>query len=231
MMAGRDVGGVGSARRRRDRQLRAFHRHVQLAVKLELATALHHSAQPAGSVVAGPGDEEAHEKYNALRGQTQPPPGMRPALLEEVAVSQDWWLGAPRQPGGDAPSVVPPALAAPAAEAVDGAALSFLLAQTLAAHQPEEEVKEQAAVAEWEGDVVRSEGQLVEELDLMLDASVRPPWSALSPVERAAVQWHAARLKVSKRKEKRRRKRRKKVRRRRRPWPVLMLLFLVPLLT
>ena len=118
-------------------------------MQLELATALHHCAQPAGPVVAGAGEEEAHEQDNALRGQTQPPPGMRPAPLVEVAVSQEWWPGAPRQPGGDAPSVVPPALVAPLADGIDAAALSFLLAQTLAAQQQEEvEVKEQAAVAE-----------------------------------------------------------------------------------
>ena len=44
-MAGRDDGGVGSAWRRRDRQLRAFRRHEQLTVRMELAAALHHSAQ------------------------------------------------------------------------------------------------------------------------------------------------------------------------------------------
>ena len=53
-MADRDASGLGAAQRRRGRQLRAFHRHVQMAVKLALATAHHHSAQPAGPVVAGP---------------------------------------------------------------------------------------------------------------------------------------------------------------------------------
>ena len=31
-----DVGRVGAAKRRRDRQLRAFHRHEQLTVRIEL---------------------------------------------------------------------------------------------------------------------------------------------------------------------------------------------------
>ena len=61
-----------------------------------------------------------------------------------VAGSQGLWPGAPRQPGSVVPSVVPPALAAPAEETVDAAALSFLLAQTLAAQQ-QEEVEAQGA--------------------------------------------------------------------------------------
>ena len=41
-------GGSGAAKRRRDRRLRGWHRHVKITVAMELATALHHSAQPAG---------------------------------------------------------------------------------------------------------------------------------------------------------------------------------------
>ena len=44
-MARRKGGGVGSAPRRRDRQFRAFRRHEQLTVRMELAAALHHLAQ------------------------------------------------------------------------------------------------------------------------------------------------------------------------------------------
>ena len=75
--------------------------------------------------------------------------------------------GAPRQPGSPSvPSVVPPALAAPAVETVDAAALSFLLAQTLAAQQQEEvEAKEQAAVAELEEKVAAAEDWLLRELE------------------------------------------------------------------
>ena len=64
MMAGRDEGGIGSARRRRDRQLRAWHRHVGTTVAMELATALHHSAQPAGPVVGGREEGEVYETYD-----------------------------------------------------------------------------------------------------------------------------------------------------------------------
>ena len=46
-MAARDevVGGASSARRRRERRLRAWHRHIRRTVAMELAVALHHSAQ------------------------------------------------------------------------------------------------------------------------------------------------------------------------------------------
>ena len=38
-----DVGRVGAAKRRRERQLRSFLRHEELSVKMALARALHHS--------------------------------------------------------------------------------------------------------------------------------------------------------------------------------------------
>ena len=47
MMA--DRARATSARRRRDRHVRAFRRHEQLTVRMGLAAALHHSAQPAGA--------------------------------------------------------------------------------------------------------------------------------------------------------------------------------------
>ena len=70
-----DGGHVGAAKRRRDRQLRAFHRHEQFTVRMELATALHHSAQCQKSrVVEGPSEGVEHEKYG-LRAQKPPLPG------------------------------------------------------------------------------------------------------------------------------------------------------------
>ena len=45
MLHGERDAGSSSAKRRRDRQLPAWHRHVKLTV-VELATALHHGAQP-----------------------------------------------------------------------------------------------------------------------------------------------------------------------------------------
>ena len=58
--AGRDGG---SARHRRDRQFRAWHRHVRTTVPMELATAIHHSAQR----VEGPREEKVHGTDTALR--------------------------------------------------------------------------------------------------------------------------------------------------------------------
>ena len=76
MMAER---AMGAAQRRRERQLRAFHRHEQLTVRMALATALHHSAQR----VEVPREVEEHEAYVGPRAQKTPPTGMRPASLAE----------------------------------------------------------------------------------------------------------------------------------------------------
>ena len=45
--------------------LRARQGHVRMAVAMELATALHHSAQPAGPVVAGPREVEEQDKHES----------------------------------------------------------------------------------------------------------------------------------------------------------------------
>ena len=85
-MAARE--GASSARRRRDRQLRAWHRHVRTTVAMELATALHHSAQgPKKRVVEEPWEEELPVKHNATSGQNATPPwGVRPAHPLDVSV-------------------------------------------------------------------------------------------------------------------------------------------------
>ena len=85
-MAARE--GASSARRRRDRQLRAWHRHVRTTVAMELATALHHSAQgPRKRVVEEPWEEELPVKHNATSGQNATLPwGVRPAHPLDVSV-------------------------------------------------------------------------------------------------------------------------------------------------
>ena len=217
-------GGMSNARRRRERRLRSWWRHEAQSVAAALTAARHHSAGPREEVVTRREERqegEVHVEYDGLRAQTTPLPGTRPAPLPVVAGSQGVWPGAPRQPGSGVPSVVPPALAAPAEEAVDAATLSFLLAQTLAAQQQEEEeLKEQAAVAELEADVVAQEAQLWQELENFRADRNRPPFHTLSPLLQAAVRWHAARLTVSRRKEKRKRRRKRKKRTRRScpPW-------------
>ena len=74
-MAASDV--ATSARRRRDR-------HVRTTVAMELATALHHSAQrPKSRVVEGPSEGEVRETYDALRRLKAPLPGLRLGLPPE----------------------------------------------------------------------------------------------------------------------------------------------------
>ena len=136
-MAGLEDGGVGSARRRRDRQLRAFGRHEQLTVRMELAAALHHSAQR----VEGPREGEVHEKHDGLRAQKRPLPGTRPAPLAEVAGPQvraatvgyvtaaDPRLAGQRLKSDD--------------DGVDGSTVRFLLQQSLAGKMKEEEEEEE----------------------------------------------------------------------------------------
>ena len=58
-------------------QLRAFLRHEKLSVKMALANALHHSAQPPGSVVEEPSED------NVPRHQKTPLPGMRHGSLSD----------------------------------------------------------------------------------------------------------------------------------------------------
>ena len=121
-MAARDV--ATPARRRRDRQLRAFHRHEQLTVAMELATALHQSAQRAKSrVVEGPSEGEVRETYDALRRLKAPLPGTRPGLPPEPeplgrAVT-DGYVAAP------VPLLVVASLAG--CDEVDATTVSFLL--------------------------------------------------------------------------------------------------------
>ena len=59
----------GAAMRRWHLQLRAFHRHERLTVRMELAAALHHSAQPSGPEVEQPREVEAQDTHAAPRGQ------------------------------------------------------------------------------------------------------------------------------------------------------------------
>ena len=73
---------VGAAKRRRDR-LRAWHRHEQLTAAIELATALHHSAQRPKTVVEEPREEVVKVTHDAPRAQKTPPPGVRPGILAE----------------------------------------------------------------------------------------------------------------------------------------------------
>ena len=69
--------------------VRRFHRHEQLTVRMEPATALHHSAQrPMSRVVVGPREGEVHVKHDGLRARKRPLPGTRPEPPEEVSETQ-----------------------------------------------------------------------------------------------------------------------------------------------
>ena len=145
-------GGTGSARRRRERRLRSMLRHERMAVAMALAEALHHSsglrvmeraqhAAPRGQETGTrAGEEVEHVTHSGPRAPKTPPPGARPGLPPEpVPQRSDRSL---RRFAGDAlPQLATPSLAGAAGEAVDGAALAFLLSQSLAAKQHEEQKK------------------------------------------------------------------------------------------
>ena len=94
-----------------------------------------------------------------------------------------------------------PSLADSSAEAIDGSALSFLIQHALdVKRKEEEEALEQAEVAELEADVVAKETLLWQELEDFRATRNRPPFHTLSPILQVAVNWHAAKLTVSRRK-------------------------------
>ena len=78
-----EVGsGTGSARRWRERRLLMHWRHEHLSLRMALAAATHHSAQPRAQ------EELEGEKYYAPRRPKPPLPEKRLAPLEEVAEPQ-----------------------------------------------------------------------------------------------------------------------------------------------
>ena len=101
---------------------------------VDLATALHHSAQRLRPVVEVPREEAGHVLNFAPRGpRTLPPPEpqVRAATVDHVAAA------------ASVPSVAPPVLAAPAAEGIDASTLRFLTAA--APRQKEVEEMEERA--------------------------------------------------------------------------------------
>ena len=111
----------GAAKRRRERRLRSWAKHERQTVAMALAEALHHSAprrQKLGRAGVpedpGPRRETEHEQHAAQRG--------------------------PKPPSLGVPLVAAPLLAAPAADCVDEAALSFLLQRALEDKRKEEQL-------------------------------------------------------------------------------------------
>ena len=68
----------GCARRRRERQHRAWHRHERMTVAMELAVALHHSAPK--TVMEVPQEGVEREQHCVPRHHKPPPRGRGPLL-------------------------------------------------------------------------------------------------------------------------------------------------------
>ena len=113
--------GHGAAWRRRERQLRAWHRHERMTVAMELATALHHSAQR----VEAPREGVEGETNDAPRRPKPPLPGKRPAPLEEVAEPQAAQPPLATCVAAGVPSLSSPALGGDCS--LDSATVSFLV--------------------------------------------------------------------------------------------------------
>ena len=138
--AERAHGSSGSAKRRRERRLRAWLRHERQLIALHLAEALHHSAGSSMTKVVErrEGEGVEGERYGALRRQMPPPPGTRPAAMMEK-LSQGFWLEASRQPGHVVPSLSLLVLADTTTDGVDSSSLRFLAAAALYSRKLDEE--------------------------------------------------------------------------------------------
>ena len=185
-MGERDVSGVGSARRRRERRLRAFHRHEAMSVRLALASALHHSAQR----VEVPREEVVQVAHEALRGQKTPPPGTQPATLREPGLQL-----AVEHAACPCSSGVPPLPALGGDCSLDDVAVQFLVAQTLLEREQKAlAVKEEEEVLV--ADLASKEQRLLDEMERFARSWVRS--SPLSPVEAAAATWCGAKRALAK---------------------------------
>ena len=178
---------TGAAQRRRGRQLRAFHRHVAMSVKLALATALHHSAQR----VEVPREVEEHEAYVGPRAQKTPPPGTQPAALREPGLQL-----VVEHAACPCSSGVPPLPALGGDCSLDDVAVQFLVAQTLL-----EREQKALAVKEEEEELV---ADLASKEQRLLDAvkSLARSWDRSTPlthVEAVAATWCGAKNALAKR--------------------------------
>ena len=115
----------GAAKRRRERPLRSWAKHERQTVAMALAEALHHSAP---------------RRPKTARA------GVRPGVLEDLEPRRETELVSyaalrgPKPPSPGVPSVAAPLLAAPAADGVDEAALSFLQRRALEDKRKEEQL-------------------------------------------------------------------------------------------
>ena len=198
---------TGAAQRRRERRLRAWLRHERQSVAAAVAEALHHSAGPREKVVERRGRQEGevHETHYALRSQTTPLPGKRPAPLSEVTGPQAAVTNGYVAAG--VPLLGAPSLADSSAEAIDGSTLSFLLQHALEVKRKEEEEAVETA------ELAKLEEKVLVELQRDRDEGVRvtaQTWDSLSRVEQLPVRWYVARDEVRKKKKGKRKKKRRR---------------------
>ena len=149
--------GEGSARRRRERHLRAWWRHEQASVSAAVVSDLHHSCDVGpvlyealrGHKKTTEGEVEEHVTHAALRAQTGPPPGKRPGILPEPGPQRS--DRTVRRFAGSLPTPDLSVLAGALGEAVDTSALRFLAAAALEdLRKLEEEAKVKEKVKEEE---------------------------------------------------------------------------------
>ena len=148
----------GSARRRRERRLRAWWRHEQASVSAAVVSALHHSCDVGpvlyealrGHKKTTEEEVEEHATHAGLRAQTAPPPGKRPGILPEPGPQRSDRT-VRRSTGAALPTPGLPVLAGALGEAVDTSALRFLAAAALEdLRKLEEEAKVKEKVKEEE---------------------------------------------------------------------------------
>ena len=104
-------------------------------MKMALARALHHSAQPAGPVVVGPSEGEVRETYDALRRLKAPLPGEHPGVLKEPEVQLE--AATVGDVAASSPLLVVASLAG--GDGIDATTTRYLLKCALRKRQKEEE--------------------------------------------------------------------------------------------
>ena len=138
---------TGAAKRRRERRLRQWQRHERMTVAMALAQATHHAAPRRQKPVSAIREEVEHATHNGLRTQKTPAPGERPGILPEPLPQRS--DRSRRHFSGDGlPQLAMQSLAGAAGEAVDAAALAFLLSQSLAAKEHEDRKKREEEAKE-----------------------------------------------------------------------------------
>ena len=173
-------------------------------MKMALARALHHSAQPAGPVVEEPEEEVEFEEHAGLRAQNTPPPGSWPGVLKDPGPP---WVEAVTvgYVAAGAPSLVVAPVAAH--DELDNATVQFLLQQSLLARaQEEEEARELEEVMLLEEKVKEKERRIVEEIDRLRGLGENDR----SPLLIRTCAWYVARRDLLAKMEETKRKRKKR---------------------